>query len=129
MLAVQILNDAPQLNSYFKVQAVAYIPGENVKISFQLMDIDSSIRFMPPTTAVVSVGFKQSDGTTLTKSATGLFVSDDRSIWQVALTSAESLLVVGQNMLISVDMLNDTTDIQQAIANNVLSKTLFEGDC
>lgn len=129
MLNIQILNDSPQLNSWFKIQAVLFIPGEAVKINFQLMDINSNIRFVPPTTATITVGFKKSDGTTLTKSATKLFSADDRSIWQVPLTPAESNVVVGQNIIVSVDMLNDTTDIRQAIGNNVLSKTLFEGDC
>jgi hypothetical protein len=129
MLAVQILNDSPQLNSYSQVLSVAYIPGENVTINFQLLDVDAAIRFIPPTTAVVTVGFKQSDGTTLTKTTTQLFPSDDRSIFQVMLSSVDSNLVVGQNMLISVDMLGDGTNIQQAIANNVLAKTFFEGDC
>jgi hypothetical protein len=129
MLNIQMLNDAPQLNSWFKVSAVAFIPGEAIKINFQLIDIDSNIRFIPPTTAVVTVGFKQSDGTTLTKTATGLFPSDDRSMWQVALASADTNVIIGQNILVSVDMLNDQTDVRQAVGNNVLSLTLFEGDC
>jgi hypothetical protein len=129
MLAVQILNDAPQLNSWFKIQSVAYIPGETVKINFQLLDVDSAIRFIPPTTAIVTVGFKKNDGTTLTNTATGLFTADDRSIWQVVLSAADSAVVVGQNMIITVDLLGDASDIQQAIGNNVLSKTLFDGDC
>jgi hypothetical protein len=129
MLNVQMLNDSPQLNSWSIVSALPFIPGEALNVNFQLLTTDGSIRFMPPATATVKVGFKQSDGTTLTKTATSLFPSDDRSMWQVALASADTTVIIGQNIIVSVDMLNDGTDVRQAIGNNVLSKTFFEGDC
>lgn len=129
MLAVQLINDSPQLNSWFKITSVAYIPGENVNINFQLQDVDSGIRYMPPTAATVTVGFKKSDGTTTTKTATKLFASDDRSLWTVALVPADTNVIVGQNIIVSVDVLGNGSNIQQAIGNNLLAKTLFEGDC
>jgi hypothetical protein len=129
MLNVQILADSPQLNTFSKVSSISFIPGETPIINFQLLGPDGVTRFIPPTTAVVSVGFKKNDGTTLTKSATGTFPSDDRSMWNVSLTAAESAVVIGQNIIVSVDMLNDQSDIRQAVGNNVLSLTFFEGDC
>lgn len=128
MLNVQMLDDSPQLNSFTKISALSFIPGESVAVNIQVLTLDG-IRFIPPSTAIVTIGFKQSDGTTLSKPATGLFVADDRSIWQVLLAPADTNVIVGQNIIVSVDMLGDGTNIQQAIGNNVLSKTLFEGDC
>lgn len=129
MLAVQLLNDAPQLNSYFIIGAETYVSGETVTINFQLLDQDSNIRFIPPSAAIVTCQFKNSDATTLSLTATKLFPSDDRSILQVVISSSQSANVIGSNFQISVDMLGDGTNIQIAIASNVLSKTFFDGDC
>lgn len=129
MLNVKLINDLPQLNAWFYITSVTYIPGETVKITFQFQELDSNIRYIPGTSATCNVSFKVNDGTTLVKAATMLFSPDDRSIWQVNLSSAESLTIVGNNFLAALDVLGDATNIQQAIGNNMLSITLFDGEC
>lgn len=129
MLSVAILNDQPALNNYFIVDSVNYIAGETVVINFQFSDPEVLIRFIPGTLATCTVTFKLSDGTNLVKTATMLYNPDDRSIWTVTLSSSESLQVIGSSFLASLDVVGDASNIQQAIATNVMSKTFFDGEC
>lgn len=129
MLNVLLLNDAPQLNSYFNITSVQYIPGQTVKINIQIQSVDSKIRFIPPTAATMTATFKKSDGTDLVITAAMLFNPDDRSLWQIVIPATNSASVVGNNFLISLDVNGDQSDIQQGIGENMLTKNLFEGDC
>lgn len=129
MLNIKLLNAQAQLNYYFNITSVSYTPGESVNINFQFFDVDSGVRFIPATTATCTVSFKKNDGTLLVKTAAMQFNPDDRSIWTVQLSAADSLVVIGSNFLVSLDVLGDTTNIQQAIGINFLSPVLFDGDC
>lgn len=129
MLNVKILNNSPQLNSYFYVTSVKYTPGETVDINFQWFNDEVDNRFMPGTAATATVTFKKNDGTDLVKTASKIFPADDRSMWTVNLTSVESAQIVGNQFLAKLDLQGDGTDIEQAIGQNVLTKIFFEGDC
>lgn len=129
MLNIKILNNSPQLNSYFYVTSVKYTPGESMDINFQWFSDEVDNRFMPGSAATATVTFKKSDGTDLIKTASKLFPSDDRSMWTVSLSSAETADIVGNQFLAKLDLLGDATDIEQAIGQNVLTKIFFEGDC
>ena len=129
MINIALLNDQPTLNNYYSITSVQYIPGETVKINFQILDVDAKIRFIPPSAATMNVTFKKSDGTDLVKAATKLFDPDDRSIWQVSLDATESPLIIGNNFLVTLDVNGDATEIEQGIGENMLTKNLFEGDC
>lgn len=129
MINVALLNDQPQLNSYFVISSLQYIPGQTVKVHIQILNVDAPIRFMPPVAATLTGTFKKTDGTDLVVTGTKLFPSDDRSMWQLLISATDSATLVGNNFLVSLDVNGDGTDIQQGIANNALSKILFEGDC
>jgi hypothetical protein len=129
MLNVKLLNDQAELNYYFNITSVSYIPGETVKINIQFFDVDSGVRFIPSTSATCTAQFKQNDGTMLTKTASMLFNPDDRSIWQISLSTAESQVIVGSNFLVLLDVLGDSTNVQQAMGVNMLSPVYFDGDC
>lgn len=130
MLSLKILNESPQLNSYFYQTSESYTPGETLKINFQFFSFDAPAnRFMPGAAATCTCTFKKNDGTDLVKSATMLFPSDDHSMWVVSLTSIESGQIVGNQFLATLDVLGDASNIQIAIGENVLTKIFFEGDC
>lgn len=129
MLNIALLNDSPQLNSYFNITSVQYIPGQTVKINIQLQSVDSKIRYIPLVAATLSATFKKSDGTDLVIAGTKLFPSDDRSLWQIVIPAADSPTIVANNFLVSLDVNGDASDIQQGIGENMLTKVLFEGDC
>lgn len=129
MLNIQMINTQATLNAYQVISSQAYIPGETVNLNFQFINPDYSIRYIPGTAATCTVTFQTTDGTELVKSAAMLFNPDDRSIWQVVLSPSDSTVVIGNNFLATLDVTGDGSNVQQAIANNVLSKTLFEGDC
>jgi len=122
MIAVQLINDEALLNNFFTVDAKEYVPGEAVKVKFQILDPQSKQRLIPDGAALMSVVFQNSDGTFLTKSATFLFDPDDKSCWEVDLTASESIAVVGGNFKVILDFLGDATDIRSGMVT-------FDGEC
>lgn len=129
MLNVQLLSNDAQLNDYSTISTVQYIPGESVTITFQFLGVENNLRFIPPTTATATISFKLNDGTMLVIPATMLFNPDDRSIWQAQITALQSPTIVGSNMLAALDVNGDGSNIQQALGQQILSPTYFEGDC
>jgi hypothetical protein len=129
MVNIQLVNKAAELNNYKYIQVIEFIPGEVLKINFQIQDPELGIRIMCGNAATMIATFMQNDGTEFTVNPTLLFSPGDNSIWTVTLDSAQTMVLVGNNFKISVDILGDTTDVRQGIANNVIAKFLFEGQC
>lgn len=129
MIAVQLLNDEAALNSFSVIEAKEYVPGDDIKINFQILDPQSGNRLMADGAATMQVVFELSDGTELTKDATFLFDAEDKSMWQVELTATDTMNIVGGNFKVVLDFLGDTTDIRMGMAYNVLSKITFDGEC
>lgn len=129
MIAIQLLNDEAALNSFSVIETKEYVPGDDIKINFQILDAQSKNRLMADGAATMTVVFQLSDGTELTKDAAFLFDSEDKSMWQVELTGADTMNVVGGNFKVVLDFLGDTTDIRMGMAYNALSKITFDGEC
>ena len=129
MLTVKLLNDQATLNNFLYLGTKEYIPNKAFTIKFQLFDSENNVRIMSGSAATCSVVFQKSDGTELTKSASFLFSPDDRSMWKVALTNSEANDIIGSNFLINLDVLGDATDLRSGMANNMLIKITFDGEC
>lgn len=127
-MKLQLLNSDASLNNFFVVDAVAFVPGENLTLVVRLIDSQKSIRYVPTAAATLTLNFTDSDGNTVTKPASVLDASD-RSIWTVALSQAETQTLVGSNIEAVLDTLGDTTVIIKAVARNVLSRENLSGDC
>jgi len=125
-LGLAMLDTIPALNSLKYLNQISITQGETVDIYFQLIDQDSKdqknqwgTRYMPALGATMQVIIKSvNDANTLTKSATMVFPSDDRSIWKVSLTVAETANMAGVNMQVT---LTEGSNIKIASAKNVLS--------
>lgn len=137
MLKIILVNEVASLNNFFKVESKEYVPGKPMTVKFQIMDSELDIRLIPATNAKVNVTIKKSDNTDLVKAAAMMFNPDDRSLWTVSFTGAETLAMVGANMLVELDFngssvlsnLSDSTDLRTGMAYNVLAKITFDGEC
>ena len=124
MITANCINEGATLNNFNYLSAINFVTGTKLTIKMILMDDDLNLRFIPPSTAIVSFVFNNSDGTTLTKVSTG--DTDDRSMRTVTITAAESAVLIGGNIKISIDMLGNATDIRKGVAVNALTRVLDE---
>lgn len=128
MLRSRLLNSDAQLNNFKEIETINYVPGEDFTVVFRLFLDQLGIRYIPPATATVTIDILKSDGTKLNKSAT-VVDSDDRSIWSFDIDGSESSELSGFNIEITVDILDDGTDLKKSILQNALSKQILSGDC
>lgn len=96
-ITAQILNDDASLNSFLIVDAIEFTPGGDITINFRLLDTQEDLRYVPDAGATLSLTFQKTDGTTLVKAASELD-TQDRSMWTVSLSQAESALIFGGNI-------------------------------
>lgn len=138
MLKVKLVDEAATLNNFRYVEAKEYIPNFKFTINFQVLKVETNMRFMAQTGSKLNVVLQKSDGLTLVKTATKMFSPGDLSMWSISLSAAESNAIVGSNFQIFLDVpgdstlgdLSDSTDLQTGAAYNVLAKVLFDGgDC
>jgi hypothetical protein len=125
MLKAKILNSQATLNNYVILGSLEFVPGEEVKVVAQIINSQLDIRYIPDAAATMDMIFVDKDGNEVIKTASVLD-ADDRSIWTVTLTPAESLTIVSQNIKIVLDD-NGTTMI--ASVRNGLARTIIDGDC
>lgn len=137
MLKIKLLNEQATLNNFTHPDVKEYIPGLALNLKVQIYDSETLERLIPGTSAKLNALFQQSDGSTLTKACTMLFNPDDRSMWQVALTDAETLLIIGGNVQFTLDFLGDSTlpnlsdatQLEAGMGYSILAKITFDGDC
>lgn len=102
VLTLKVLNEDASLNNFVDMGGTAQIVrGADAKLILELFQVDRKIRYVPISGAVISVDFLNSDGTTLSKTATFPF-ADDRSIIQIVLTDSETELLISQNIIASI---------------------------
>jgi len=126
MLSGQVLNSDAQLNNFIIIDSKSFIPGEEFVLVFRLYNEELDLRYVPVTTAAITVSFNKTDGTALEKSSTVLD-SGDRSIQKVEISEAESEELLGGNFSFEVDVLNDGTRIEKGFIQTGLSKILTGG--
>ena len=102
ILTLKVLNSDATLNSFEDIGNYEFVKGSTAVLKLQLFQPDKQIRYVPASGAVITVDFKKSDGTTLTKTATVPF-ADDRSIAQISLTALETADLISQNLVAKID--------------------------
>ncbi len=129
MLHIRLINDQAAVNNFFYVDSKDYVADQDFTIKFQILDEQLNNRLMPTVDATCKVTFQKSDGSELELTADMLFPDDDRSMWKVDVTAANSLLIVGSNFRVDLDVAGDATDMRTGMAYNVISIITFDGDC
>lgn len=138
MLKIKLINEQATLNNFNYVEVKEYIAGQALSIKVQITDSETKQRLIPDTGARLNAIFQKRDGTELKKAGTMLFNPDDRSMWKIDLTSAETTDIIGSNVKFELDFngsasappdLSTSTDLRIGMAYNVLSKITFDGEC
>lgn len=117
MLGAVIINEDAELNWFFEIGSLDFVPGSDVKLRLRLDDKSKHLRYIPPVAAELTLKFLKTDGSELEKSAS-LIDADDRSLWKVDLTAAETEDLVGGNILISLDVNGDASEIKLGVIEN-----------
>lgn len=125
MLTAKILNSSASLNEFRYLNTVEFVPGGEVRFAFRLWDLQLNERHVPPTTAIVTLTFNDTDGNEIDKIAT-VINAGDISMMYVDLTSAETAILLGGNITFEVDVLGDATKIEKGLIQTALSKVLTE---
>lgn len=128
MIKAQLLNSSASLNDYILVNAVNFIPGENLTIALQIQDVQKNIRYIPPSAATMNLTFIDKDGNDIVKAA-AVISADDRSMWNVTLAQSETEVLAGQNIIIDLDVNGDGTVILKALVANGVIRNNLSGDC
>lgn len=110
-LGIRMLSNNSSLNQLFYVNQVNVNPGENnYPIYFQLVDLDQQdpaqqkapIRYIPISSATMSIVLNSLNvANTLTKIPSNPF-PDDRSIWSFNLLAADTAIMAGINMTVTL---------------------------
>jgi len=111
VLNLKVLCNTSTLNNLTDIGDVRIIKGTNETMWLQLYQADKKQRYIPTNTTVITIDFKNSDGSLVTKTAT-FPLADDRSVIQVVLTTTDTALLVSQTL---VAKLVDGSDVAYAI--------------
>ena len=125
MLDIKLLNSDAQLNNFQVLGSLAYVPGENFRVVVRLFLSQLDIRYIPDAGATYEFTFKTKSGTDLVIAATELDALD-RSILYVDLTTTQTMDIIGSNFTVTV---TEGSDVKKGVAQNVLEKTLIDGNC
>lgn len=125
MLRGKLINDAASLNNFNYISAIEYmIGGTGATLNFQILDPQTGMRFIPPSTAVVKVTFNNQDSTTFEK--TGSFISAlDQSLIAVTLTQSDLAQLLDGNLNFTVDLLGDATQVLNGIIFGALKQIVI----
>lgn len=127
MIKAKVLNSDAVLNNFKEIGSLEFINGEQKTLNIQLFETELNLRYVPPTTCIVTLTFNKSGGTTLSKVA-GVLDSGDRSLRTVTLSEIETATVIGGNVQISLDILGDASEIRKGIILNAMVR-IVEGAC
>lgn len=128
MIKAKLLNSEASLNDYFYLESIEFVPGEDLTIAIQLFDAQRDIRLIPPVAAELTMSFIDSDGNDVVKTG-ALIDPDDRSMRVVTLSQAETEVLAGQNIIVTLDANGDASLIEKAFMANVVIRTNLSGDC
>lgn len=130
MLSGILINPEATLNNYYPQASIDFLPGTAIQAAFQLTQPSKSyspapwpqgIRFVCPSTAVVTFTLNNADGTTFT--VTGAFIdAGDRSLISMSLTAAQTVNLLSGSIQFSIDLLGDGTKIVGGVIQNALHR-------
>lgn len=128
MISAELLNSEATLNSFFIIEGITYVPGENLDIVIRLLHSEREIRFMAASAAVITLLFTDKTNPSVPISKVAVIVdAGDRSIWKVSLTQANTTTLSGSNIEVKYDSDGVGTIIFKTVLRNVLSKKLLSG--
>lgn len=123
MLLGKMINNAASLNDFRSIGSVCYVLGDKVTMNFQLFDEQLKLRYVPPSTAIITVTFNNMDGTTFTQ--VGSFIDPlDQSLITVPLTAIQTAQLLGGNVTFTVDVLGDATQILRGMIFSALNQVI-----
>jgi hypothetical protein len=128
MIRAKLIDPLATLNDFVELNSMEFVPGENLAVVIRLFDAQSGVRYIPPSTAIVTLTFVNNDETELEVTAT-LLDPDDRSMWTTPLTQAQSLILGAPNVRVKLDVVGDATLIHLALIQNALIRVTTVGDC
>lgn len=118
-LNLQVLNSDATLNNFYVLDSQRFSGGANFDLVLRLIQPDKKLRYIPAVGATISITFKKSDNTTITKSGTFVF-SEDRSIFKISLSALETPDLISQNLKAVLD---ESGIISHAILEAPIQKT------
>jgi len=122
LLSGVLINADATLNNFVPNPegAIAFIPSSIVQFALQLIDTSKGIRYVPPSTAVITFTFNNADFTSFAQPAA--FIDPlDRSLISLSLTPTQTSNMIGGNLTFVVDVLGDGTQLINGILYNGLS--------
>lgn len=128
MIQAKLLNSNASLNDFFTLEAVQFIPGENLTLAIQIFDVQKGNRYIPPAGATMTMTFVDSNSTLFTRAA-AVIDANDRSMWKASLSQADTATLAGQNIIVILDVNGDGTIISKSLIENGVIRINLSGDC
>lgn len=119
-LTATVLNSDATLNTFITTGSFSFIPGETKTLVLRLIDTDKNLRYIPPSTAVITGKFRNLDGEEMPIEFTAF--PDDRSMIYIDLTATQTENLASGNLLLELDILGDQTKIVLALARSILAR-------
>ena len=126
MLVLRVLNSDAEVNNFQYIGSSEFYSGEDFKVVLQIINANSNLRRMMPSTASFSIDLLNSDGSTLTKTPTLSFTGDpgDQSIVEFSVTAAESVNLISQDLKLTI---TEGSETKIAFLRQGLTKVLSGG--
>lgn len=130
MIYAKLLNSEASLNNFFELDAIEYVPGENLTLAVRLFDSQRQIRYIPPLAATLEFKFLTTvAGVDTELDIAGTVINaDDRSMWSVELTPAQTELLSSGNVQLTLDVNGDASVIYKTVLRAILTKRFLSGD-
>jgi len=125
MFAAHLLNSDAELNTFFEIQSLEFVPGTQIVLALKLYNVQKNLRYIPPVTSILKIYMQKTDGTELEKTM-AIIDADDRSMWNVTLTSADTTDLIGGNIRFELDPNGNGSVIEKGLIVNALSKLSVE---
>jgi len=122
MFIGKLLNQTATLNDFRYLSTLDFVTGSKINFKAQIFNTELDLRYVLPSTAVVTFMFNQSDGEVLEIAGTPM--TDDRSIIELEIPATETENLIGGNVQFEIDILGDETDIRKGVIQNALSRFL-----
>ena len=123
MLIGKMINNAASLNNFHNIGSVDYVLGDAVTFNFQLFDPQMKMRYVAPSTAIVKVTLNNMDGSSFI--VTGSFLDAlDQSLITVSIPSTSTGELLDGNLVFTVDVLGDGTQILRGIIYSALHQVI-----
>lgn len=124
----KLLNSEASLNSFRILGNAEFMPGTDLLLAIQLFNSELGIRYVLPSTAIISVEVQQNNSDPLVKTAS-FIDAGDRSLFSVAFSQAETTEMSGGNILFTIDVLGDGTLVYKGYIVNALSRNTTGSPC